>query len=222
MKNILIVTGGTIAPDFATDYLEARTFETIIAVDFGLESMVKLGRIPDYIVGDFDSVSEQTMLYFKECARNSKEEKPIVIQYPSQKDDTDTQLAIELAVSLKPDSITILGASGTRMDHFLANMNLLMIPLENGIPAQIVDAHNRLYLIDSNHAIARSEAFGPFISLIPLTQSVKGVTLKGFKYPLVERELIIGESIGISNELTEETGYIELKQGVLIVIEARD
>ena len=127
-------------------------------------------------------------------------------------------------ISLNPDEIVILGATGGRMDHFLANVNILMKPLKNGIKSYIIDKYNKIYLIDSEETIERKSLWGKYISFQPLTEKVKNVWLKGFKYTLAGKELTIGESLTISNEMadSESKAVVSFDSGVLIVIESHD
>lgn len=112
--------------------------------------------------------------------------------------------------------ITILGATGGRLDHFLSNLNILMKPLKQGIPAYIVDSHNRLYLIDGETTLHREQVFGKYISLQPLSEEVYPVTLTGFQYGLKDYTLTYGDGRAISNEFAPEaqTATISFTRGI--------
>lgn len=215
---ILIVTGGKIELDFALQFLMENTFECIIAADRGMELLERLSIIPDYLVGDFDSVSEDVL-------KKAKQNTGKVIKFNPVKDFTDTEAAVRLAIELGAGEITILGATGTRMDHVLANINTLFIALDKNIPAYIIDGNNRIRLINKSCEILKNQnLYSNIISLIPYTDKAEGVTLTGFYYPLKNKTLsrFAEPSLGVSNILTEDKGIIELASGVLIVIEARD
>lgn len=219
-KKVLIMTGGTISQDFASGYLKNQKFDIVIAVDGGLASCDKLELPVHYIVGDFDSVSEELLeKYQKQCNGNETIE---IKKFNPMKDDTDTQIAVELAMDLKADEIVIMGATGTRVDHLLANIHILRRPLEKNIQSCLVDEHNKIYLLNRNTTLQKDQLYGPYISLLPLTESVTEVTLQGFQYPLKKRTLMIGESIGISNEVIEDQADIIFQSGILIVIESKD
>ncbi len=79
-----------------------------------------------------------------------------------------------------------------------------------------------IYLVKDNITIHKSKIYGKYISLIPLTTEVEGLTLVGFKYPLKNAKLSIGISLGVSNEILQDIARIELSKGILIVIESRD
>lgn len=200
---------------FLNKTLTSFSYDNIIAVDKGLESLYLLKILPNHIVGDFDSVNKNIINFYND--------KGIPIhQYNPEKDYTDTDIAIKLAISLNSTNITILGATGTRLDHTLANIHILCGCLEKQIPCEIIDPHNRIYLINSNKKIENKYSYGKYISLIPLTSTVNGITLKGFKYPLKDFTLKIGESLGISNEIVDNVATIDIREGILIVIESKD
>lgn len=143
-------------------------------------------------------------------------------EYDPEKDNTDTDIALQLAIELKSSTITIMGALGKRMDHTIANIHILKYALDAKIPCEIWDANNRIYLIEDTHTFYKNKTYGKYISFIPLTSIVKGVTLKGFQYPLQNDCLSIGISLGVSNEIIEEVASIEIKSGILIVVESKD
>lgn len=116
----------------------------------------------------------------------------------------------------------ILGATGTRLDHVLGNIQLLQKAMMREIPAYIVDTSNRITLVDTVREIKKAEQFGDYVSILPLTTEVRNITLTGFKYPLEHGTLYSDNSLGISNEIVAETARIELEEGVAIVIESRD
>ena len=190
--------------------------QNIIVCDRGLEALYQLKIIPNHVVGDFDSVSSNVLTFYQN--------KPQVVfhTYNAEKDNTDTDIALKLAIKLKSSEITILGALGKRMDHAIANIHILKDALEAEIPCQILDENNRIYLINKEMTLSKDKVYGKYISLIPLTSMIEGLTLTGFKYPLNHYTLPIGTSLGISNEMIEDIAHIEMKKGILIVIESRD
>lgn len=219
-KRILIITGGHLSIEFARNYLKNQVFDTVIAVDSGLAYASDLNIELQYIVGDFDSVPKE---YLDKYQNKANEDDSIkIIKYNPEKDETDTQIAIELGIQLGADEITLLGATGTRLDHLLANVYLLSIALEHNIKAYIVDEYNKLYFINHNTTLRKDQLYGPYLSLIPYTEIVEAVTLEGFKYPLLKRDLCIGASIGISNEVIAEEATIIFQSGILIVTESKD
>ena len=190
--------------------------QNIIVCDRGLEALYQLKIIPNHVVGDFDSVSSEVLEFYK------KQTQIIFHTYHPEKDNTDTDIALKLAIGLKSSEITIMGALGRRMDHAIANIHILKDALEANIPCQIIDEHNRIYLINKEMTLEKDKVYGKYISLIPLTSEVKDLTLTGFKYPLNNYDLPIGTSLGVSNEIVENIAQIKMKKGILIVIESKD
>lgn len=216
-KRALIITGGSISTDFVKEYLKNQSFDLIIAVDRGLKAVKELELPVSFIVGDFDSVPPEVLNYYKRDAKDIT-----FLEFDSMKDATDTQLALELAIKEGAMEIILLGATGTRLDHTLANIHLLYMPLKEHRKAYIIDEYNKIYLINKDTSITKEQLHGPYVSLQPFTEQVQKVTLQGFLYPLKDKDMNSYESLGISNEIIEEKAEIKLHSGILIVIEAKD
>lgn len=219
MKNTLIVTGGTIELDFMKEYLASHKFDCVIAVDGGLDTIARLNMVPSYVVGDFDTVSSGVLSSYRSNP-NIK-----FIQYNSEKDFTDTKSAIQLAIEIGSLSITIFGGLGTRLDHTLANIQMLHMPLEYGIDAVIVNVHNRIRLLGvKRKEIEIEKSDYRYVSVLPMSENVTGLTLEGMKYPLKDYEMLVNKdySMGVSNEIVGEKAKVKLKSGKIILIESRD
>ena len=141
-----------------------------------------------------------------------------------EKNETDTELAVNTAIHMGAEHLVLLGATGGRLDHLLANIHLLDDCHQRQVYAEIVDAQNRVFLIEHSQKFEHSQCFGTYISFVPLTEQVKGITLTGFKYPLKEKDISIGREAGlcISNELAAENGEITIRSGRVICIESKD
>jgi thiamine pyrophosphokinase len=212
---ILIISGGNIEEGFLTKLVPGNSYSAIIAADRGLLAADMLDIRPDFIVGDFDSVPPGILEKYKQMSTPVK-------TFPSEKDKTDTQIAMELALMHNPSAIDIAGGTGSRLDHVLANIHLLVLPMQLGIDACLLDSRNKIYLRDKSFFIDRDCQYGKFVSLLPFTPEVIGLTLRGFKYPLNRVTLTAGSSLGISNEITEERAYVDFISGILIAAETRD
>jgi thiamine pyrophosphokinase len=189
--------------------------DILVGADRGAWFLVSHGIRPDVSMGDFDSVGASELA---DIRANSDQ----FIQYdPVDKDWTDTELAMNWALEQRPDEIVLLGALGTRFDHSLSNVHLLRKALAAGVPCNILDEHNEIRLVSRRSEIRPRPLF-PQISLLPLTETVTGITLHGFRYPLTDATITIGQSVGISNVLDAETGSIEVGQGLLLVVQSRD
>lgn len=214
--NCLIITGGNIKESFALPYLEEHSFNCRIAVDRGLDFFYQMNIRPDYLIGDFDSANAMAVEYYRNMDGVE------VVQLTPEKDDTDTEHAIHEAIRLGATSITILGATGKRMDHFLGAVSLLGIGLDAGVEIQIVDEYNRIRMIRDSLVIEREKQYGKYVSLIPFSSEVEGVTLSGMKYPLEDWTMGGFNALGISNEIVDSFARIQIKKGYLIVVESKD
>ena len=222
-EKFLMIAGGEIDIPFAQDYLKAHPFDRTVCADAGLEAASALHLPVDYVMGDFDSVSGALLERYRD--KNIAESREVqFIQYPPEKDATDLHLALDWVMERQPEEIVILGATGGRLDHFLANVNILMKPMSQGIPAYIVDRHNKLYLLNHGRDIRREEMHGKYISFLPLTERVGKVSLRGFRYELAAQDMLLGDSLGVSNEMAEgcQTARVDFSQGILVVVESRD
>ena len=217
----LILTGGTLNERLIEEFLNKRLDVKIICVD-GALSLVESMNIPiDYLVGDYDTVSSDLINDYKKRVETG-EIKTKILSFQPEKDETDTQIAISLALKLQATEICLMGATGTRMDHVLANIQLLQKALENKVNAYILDSNNRIYLKDSSFQVEKEKVYGPYFSLIPYGGNVKAVTLSGFKYNTNSIDFLMGNSFGVSNELILEKGNVNFQEGTFIVIEAND
>lgn len=218
LKKGLLISGGHIDVSYIKNYILSRKYDVIIAIDGGLGKAKEIGVYPTYIVGDFDTVDEGVLRSY-EAENTSK-----IIRLIPEKDDTDTQVAVRIALEQKCDIVDIVGGTGTRLDHTIANIHILQLFLKNGIEATIVNENNRIRLINSSYTIKRNNTFGKYISFLAFTDKVLGITLKGMKYPLkdynFDKETTL--SLGVSNELVDEIGEVTIKSGILIMIESRD
>lgn len=214
----LIVSGGYLEPEFACDYIKKHPCELIIAVDSGMEFFYEQGLIPDYIVGDFDSVKHEILHYFQSL----EQKKPVILQFQPEKDETDTELAMRTAIEKGTKMIHLLGATGSRVDHMMGNIHLLGAAMKRGVACWMVDKHNRIRMIEDGIILKQQVQYGNYVSLFPFTPQVCGLTLTGFKYPLDHYTLECYHSLGVSNEIVEEKAEISFDEGVLLVIESRD
>ncbi len=208
----LIVSNGTIK-DYERLNDEFKQHQYIISVDGGTRHLCKIDKIPHVIIGDLDSISEEMIRYFQK--QNVQ-----FYKFPSRKDFTDTELAIKYAVSKKASEITIVGGIGTRLDHTLANIALLIPILDKGIKARILNEYNEIIAIDKH--IELEGKIGEYLSILPYGTEVEGVTLTGLEYPLYNKKVHIGDSIGVSNRFIEPKATISIKKGYLLVIRSKD
>lgn len=223
MVDTVIVSGGNIQKDFALDFLRERLNAYgekrphLLAADKGLEFFLETGILPDTVIGDFDSLSAKGRDYLDQ-AENME-----ICRLKPEKDDSDTQSAVRLAIERGAREILLLGSTGSRVDHMLANIGLLVMGKEKGVRIRIADANNYMFLAESGMLLDKKRQFGKYVSLFPLGEEVTGLTLKGFKYPLCGYHLRAADAgLTVSNEIKEETAQISFEKGTLLVIMSRD
>ncbi len=207
-----IVTNGNIN-DYDCIRAALVGHDFIICADGGVRHLFHMNLLPNLIVGDFDSIDEKYMKYLQ--AHNVDR-----CEFPERKDFTDTELALQYAIDHGAAEINFFGAIGSRMDHTLANVMLLVPLLQKGIRASIQDEHNHIW-ITSDELFLEGEV-GDFVSILPLTPQVEGVTLQGLAYPLKDATIKMGQSIGVSNQFANRHASITIKQGIILVIKAKD
>lgn len=213
-RNIIIIAGGVNSDRLITHTVDQTENCYLIGVDGGVQVLEQLGMIADMVIGDFDSVGHHIKVKYQ-GKENAIFLNPI-------KDATDTHMAVLEAIKLMPKTITILGATGGRLDHMMGNFALLKLCVDQGIRATIVDEQNRITMIDKQLIINRKDQYGRYVSLIPFSDEVTGITLTGFYYGLSNATMRKADTIGISNEIREEEGRISLKTGYLMVMETKD
>lgn len=213
---VLIITGGNVNQKLLMEFINNNPHCIKICVDGGLRIAYDNQIELDYVVGDFDTIDEKIIQYYKE------ETDVPIREFNPVKDNTDTDIALELAISLDPEEIVVIGAIGSRMDHTIANVQILKKAMDAGIKAYLLDEHNRISMIDSSVTIKKNMQYGDYVSLLPITRRIEKITLKGFKYPLQEYTMEYGESLGISNEIIDDEAEVLFDNGILLMIEARD
>lgn len=214
-KTALIISGGSIAKDFLMKVFRSYCPEFVIAADAGLLAAHELHIPVTNIVGDFDSAGTDILKEY--------ENKNIDIRrFRPEKDASDTEIALRLAIELGAADIVMVGCTGTRLDHVWANVQLLFLARQFGTHAVILDPHNRISLIESGTLLKKAEQYGKYISLFPLGGTVEGLTLNGFKYPLDQYLLAPVDSRCVSNEIADEEAVITYESGMLIMMETCD
>jgi len=214
-KSGVIISGGHICRDFADAFLKKEKPDVIIGADNGLSYLYHNNICPTHIVGDFDSVPGEVIDYYR-----SLQDIPIR-EFDPVKDATDTEIAIRYAIELGVEKLGILGATGTRVDHVLANIQSLKIALDAGMEAYMVDEYNRICLLKGDTVLRKEEAFGDYFSVFPLGGSVEHFSISGAKYPLHDHTLCPFDSLCVSNEI-ESQAHITFSQGNVILIESRN
>lgn len=212
MKAAIIGSGAV--EDYSFFYNAVKKYDFIICADGGIKHLMNVNIPPNVFIGDSDSCD------FSKIKSNPILHDTEIILHNTVKDDTDMQLCIKWALDNGYNNLVIFAALGGRVDHELSNIYNLKYILELGAQGMIFSDTNRIYITDSKISVEREDGY--HISLIPITEVVKGVTLKGLSYPLDNADLIQGTSLGISNEFAEEFAEISVADGVLLIVVSKD
>lgn len=210
-RRILIFSGGNLGP-WALEEIGQRDF--LIGVDRGALFLLQNQWVPDIVIGDFDSVSLEDLTAIKNACNH------VICCDPVDKDYTDTEMAFNWALEKEPKEIVIFGALGSRFDHSLANVYLLRKGIEAGVICRIVDQNNEIEAT-KDHRTIRKGGY-PYVSILPISLEVKGLTLEGFKYPLTGANMTLGESLTISNVQVEEVAHVKVQSGQVLIIRSKD
>lgn len=211
---VMIVSGGRLETDFLIEQIAIEKADMILCADSGANIVYKAGILPHVLLGDFDSVDQEVFQYFLD-------QKTKTVRYKAEKDVTDTEIAIEYAINQGATEITLLGVTGSRLDHTLANIFILEKYM-NEVHCKILDRNNRIELLSDYETRVFTKNEFPYLSLIPISKKVKGVTTEGMKYPLTSAILSRKDSYGISNEIIDFDGSVSVTRGLLAVIQSRD
>ncbi len=203
MRAILFAGGNLPSRGKIEEYVNDKDF--IICADSGYDHAKKVGVNPDIIIGDMDSVKSTDIDINK-------------IVYPKRKDYTDSELIMEYALEKGYDELIMFGFIGTRMDHTITNISLLLKYSE--LDAVIVDENNEIRAAGKTNIIKGKR--GDIISIIPIGGDLVGISTKNLEYPLENETLYFGEGRGVSNVMEKEICEIEIKSGRGLLIKSKD
>ena len=217
MPRVVIFANGEI-PDLekARSLLQANDY--LIAADGGADHLMKMGILPEIVIGDLDSVDEDTLFELTSAEVE-------VEQYSEDKDETDIELALRYAVELQPTAILIVGALGGRLDQTLANLSILADPSLPGIDIRVDDGVEEAFFCRASATkggqVEIQGRGGDTVSLIPWNDIVEGVTTEGLQWPLYAETLYPDKSRGISNVMLADSASVSLQSGLLLVVHRR-
>jgi thiamine pyrophosphokinase len=207
MRAIIFANGEFRSQDH---FPELKDGDLIIAANGGSRHCLKLGIIPDILIGDLDSVDRQLLKDWQDAGLK-------VIEYPEEKDQTDLELALIYAQQENSNEILVFGGIGGRLDMTLANLILLAHP-ELTIPTTLICDKEKVYVLRPGDTLKILGESGDTVSLIPLHPGETRVTSEGLKYPLKNDLLEFGFTRGISNCLLDNKAQIKLITGLMVVI----
>jgi thiamine pyrophosphokinase len=187
----------------------------VIAANGGSALAVHLGLVPDLVIGDLDSADPRLIENWAhlgiEMRRHSH----------TTKNETDTELAVLAALVWlqgAPATIYILGATGGRLDHTLANILLLTLPQLRSVDVRVVEGEQEVFFAKVGQWNPVAGQPGDLMSLLPVGGDASGIILEGFAYPLHRETLLQGSGRGVSNEIAAQDARLWLDAGQLLVI----
>ena len=180
--HIIIVANG-----WLTQPLIVQSDDRLLAADGGAKHCLELGLTPDYVIGDLDSLDEDVL-----AALTSAGSK--ILRFPSRKDFTDLELAIQQAIELGATQITLVAALGARWDQTLANVFLAAAHTATKI--KILDGAQEICFLRSGESLELTGAPGDTVSLIALSNQASGIRTKNLEYPLKDETLTLGSTRG--------------------------
>lgn len=186
--------------------------DLIICANGGTNHVLKLRLIPHVIIGDHDSLPLRSKKKLKDSSVK-------FIKHLIDKDQTDSELAIDYAVKKGFKNILVFGAFGKRLDHSLANLFLPTCLKYKTIKIIYIHGDQEIFITKNQCTIKGKK--GDLLSLIPLKEDCLGVTTKGLKWPLKNSVLSFGKTRGISNVFTDKKAEIRIKKGLLLAIHTR-
>lgn len=197
-----------VTPEMAQDL--AETADYIIAADGGQNRAREFGLQPDCVIGDFDST---TLNEDFDC---------LYITYPAEKDLTDTEVALTHALEKGCRNVILLGGMGGRLDHTMGNIGLLDKYYSSFDHMEFIDGKNRMELLrDSDRTLKRDVRY-KYFGLVSLNAEASGIDIRGAKYELTGASLERASTLGVSNEFSEDTVEIYVREGTLLIVRSAD
>jgi thiamine pyrophosphokinase len=191
-----------------SNYKKIRSFlhddDFFIVCDGGLNHVKKLKITPNLITGDFDSHKNPKL-------------KIETIVLPREKDDTDSVFALKTAISRGFKDFLFIGMLGARLDHELGNLYMLVKCHKESLTALMIDDYSELEIVGKDEA--KIEDRYAYFSLLNITGTARGITIRGAKYPLENAEIKQEYQYGISNEvLPGQTASVRVDEGCLLLV----
>lgn len=211
MRSIIVSGGKAPSKELLKEYIKDDDY--IVGVDKGCNILREIEVTPNIILGDFDSIDKKVLNYYKD--KGVKIEK-----FNAEKDYTDTDLGYTKALEVNPSEIILFGATGSRIDHMLGNIGIILKGLRENIKVTIVDDNNKMYAVNKSSLVKKEE--GRVISFHALSDVVKNLTIKNGKYPLNNYDMTLLEPRAICNEFLDDDIYIEFDSGIILILYTKD
>jgi thiamine pyrophosphokinase len=209
-----IFANGPYQTKLASVIFTEKKGDLVIAADGGAGHCRQLNITPHIVVGDLDSLAP---VHIEEYTQAGVE----VIDYPTRKDETDLELAIDLAMTKGADEVILFGALGGRWDMSMSNVLLAASKKYSQMIISLANDGCRMHIVHGGTNLLLDGEAGQTVSLIAMSSDVQGITIRGFEYPLNNETLPFGSSRGVSNLLKESKGSITLESGTLLCVQER-
>ncbi|TFE03537.1 thiamine diphosphokinase [Jeotgalibacillus sp. R-1-5s-1] len=212
---MIVLTGGSeISKELIHSFSHPRT--RWAGIDRGTVNLLNEGITPEAAFGDFDSVTQQEWNLIEKTVNRIDRANP-------EKNMTDMEMALEWALDQQED-IVMIGVTGGRLDHFFGNIQLLLHDKVRKYQksVKIMDDQNLISIHDPGEILIDNDHAYRYISVIPFSASIEGLTLIGVKYPLKDHRAVYGSTLTISNEIIEDHASISFQSGILMIVRSKD
>jgi thiamine pyrophosphokinase len=207
---MIIIANGHL-PDPGDARWRIRPGDQVICADGGTHHARAMGLTPDVVVGDLDSLGPGL--------RTELEAAGVRFEvHPTRKDETDLELALQLAIAEGADEIEILAMLGGRLDQSLANLLLLARPEWASAWVRVTEGNQTAWPVRGGQETTITGVCGDLLSLVPLSPLVLGVTLEGVEWPLQAATLRFGSTLTVSNTLAAPMARLSVQEGLVLVI----
>ncbi|MDE6666004.1 MAG: thiamine diphosphokinase [Ruminococcus sp.] len=204
MKICIIFAGG----EFSDLCFSDTKADLVVCADRGYIYAEKLGIVPDIVTGDFDSYTGE----LPEC--------PEIYRSVPEKDDTDTMLALKLAIERNCTDVRLYGGTGGRFDHTFANVQTLIYAHEHGCNMTIYDSDN-IITVQGVGTESYEKYDGWYFSVFSLTEKLHIEKMTGVKYPVENHIFTQGFPLGVSNEIIADNAVVSVKNGLALIVRSR-
>ena len=205
MKKCIILANGKPPRKSIITFFQKNGFDRLICADGGADSALRLGLTPDFIIGDLDSISKETIKKFKNTSQ--------ILQYKTQ-NDTDVEKCLKFAIKNKFDEALLIGVTGNRLDHTICNLGIV---LKYFSKIKISLLAENSYLKPYTGDVLLKTQKGEIISLYGFDKKTK-ITSRGLKYPLKNISLPFGEKESTSNVSTSNSVQLKIRNGIIFII----
>lgn len=190
--------------------------DIVIAADGGMDALERIGSVPDYVIGDFDSLRGNRQDHSRDFDPTIE-----VIEYPTRKSMTDMELSLELALEKGATKAYVFGGLGTRIDHSFINVMMLIPFYERGLAITVIDDTNEICYLNGDLTLQpRSEEW--YVSFLPIDLKGAVISLEGFDYPLDHQYVAFGSSLAISNHVVRSDALVQIHEGAVFCVFSRD